>query len=175
MPSTTFIYFIQAEGGGLIKIGRAVDPENRLKLLQCGSPVVLRLCSYHLATNDMEGRLHSLFADYRRHGEWFQACPALAEMAGAIPDPELTDEPLNGAVKSTEEQASASVRLTMPLGVSDDELGEWARNRKFAPREQAHYEPLTALPDDADPDWHWDAKDAEFQTARQFRTHPLTG
>lgn len=91
----TKIYFVQPVGGGLIKIGRADDPEARLKALQVGSPVSLRLCRAEEAPVVWEARLHQAFAKYREHGEWFRAHPALARIADAIPDPEIPDEAID--------------------------------------------------------------------------------
>lgn len=65
------IYFVQPQGGGLIKIGCAKDPEARLRNLQTASPVRLVI----LATMDGdildEQRLHRRFRQLRQHGEWF--------------------------------------------------------------------------------------------------------
>jgi hypothetical protein len=69
-------YFIQAKEGGLIKIGyTSKHPEIRLRDLQIGSPQELTI----LATipGNVETSLHRLFANWRQHGEWFQACPEL--------------------------------------------------------------------------------------------------
>lgn len=90
----TFIYFIQAVDGGLIKIGRADDPRARLRELQIGSPLILRLCRSERAPQTWETRLHQAFAAYRMHGEWFRPHPLLAHVADAIPDPALEGDAL---------------------------------------------------------------------------------
>lgn len=89
----TFLYFVQAENGGPIKIGLALDPEKRLAQLQTGHPERLVLCEVVWVTRSFERRLHTLFAAYRLHGEWFRAHPVLAHIAHAEPDPALADEP----------------------------------------------------------------------------------
>jgi len=63
-------YFIQAVGGGPIKIGVSVDPESRLRGIQTGCPYRLQL----LATlpGNKEAELHSLFSGLRMNGEWFK-------------------------------------------------------------------------------------------------------
>lgn len=86
-----FVYFIQPEGGGLIKIGWAKDPDARRTLLQCGSPVKLKLCRAQPGAMEDEKSLHRIFAELREHGEWFRAHPALARVADAIPDPKIED------------------------------------------------------------------------------------
>lgn len=66
-----FVYFIQGEGGGPIKIGWAVYPRGRLSSLQASSPVRLRLLAYVPGGVAKERRLHQQFAADRLHGEWF--------------------------------------------------------------------------------------------------------
>ena len=73
------VYFIEA-ANGLIKIGRSTDPLRRLRGLQTGSPVQLRmvLVLTGLGVAD-EMALHDRFAEYRSHGEWFHPGPDLIE------------------------------------------------------------------------------------------------
>lgn len=89
-----FVYFLQPEGGGLIKIGWALDPELRRMQLQCGSPLILRLCRAHPGTRQDELALHRIFGELREHGEWFRAHPSLALVADAVPDPEIPESVL---------------------------------------------------------------------------------
>ena len=151
MTDRTFIYFIQPEGGGLIKIGRADDPERRLRELQCGSPVKLRLCGFHEATCDMENRLHFLFGEYREHGEWFRPCPQLAEIAGAIPDPTIEECPIDGTRRGT-----ADWQWKVEYLHNRDLIPP---PRHIEPFERPPQKPVTALPDDVDPSWHWRPRD----------------
>ena len=58
---------------GLYKIGRSVDPEERLKSVQTMSPVGVVLECVK-PTDDMgvlEALLHNRFHGKRKHGEWF--------------------------------------------------------------------------------------------------------
>lgn len=72
------VYFIV--GGDLVKIGVAHDPQARLATLQCGSPVRLEMHrTVPTASADaVERRLHKLFREHRRHGEWFDAAAVLS-------------------------------------------------------------------------------------------------
>jgi hypothetical protein len=71
-----FVYFI--EGAGLVKIGRSVCPNERLKFLQRGSPVQLTLLAViEEANGRREAQLHRKFASYRKHGEWFSYVPEI--------------------------------------------------------------------------------------------------
>jgi hypothetical protein len=58
---------------GLYKIGKSNDPDERLREVQLMSPVDVTIECVK-PTDDMtvvEGLLHSVFAQQRRHGEWF--------------------------------------------------------------------------------------------------------
>lgn len=71
----TVVYFIHAEGTNKIKIGITTgDPERRMKALQTGSPVPLKLIG-HIDESILgmsEMGLHKKFQSVRVHGEWFQ-------------------------------------------------------------------------------------------------------
>lgn len=79
------VYFIQAEEGGPIKIGRAADPEKRLKELQTShhSRLVIR---HVLHGNDLliEGRMHGRFLQHHIRGEWFRPHADLAGFCRAV-------------------------------------------------------------------------------------------
>ncbi len=67
------VYAIEGAGTGLIKLGRAIDPAKRLRELQVGSPVQLRLLASAPETlRRTESALHRTFASSRSHGEWFR-------------------------------------------------------------------------------------------------------
>lgn len=63
------VYFVL--GGGLVKIGRAIDVDKRFRSLECGSPVPLELARVVPGERGLECDLHRYFAAYRKHGEWF--------------------------------------------------------------------------------------------------------
>lgn len=71
----TYTYFIQAEAGGPIKIGKAHNPIHRLKSLQTGNSKKLRII--RLIKGDVEGQLHERFEHLRQLGEWFKCDPEL--------------------------------------------------------------------------------------------------
>lgn len=75
-----YVYFIQAATLGLIKIGSAWLPTDRLNTLQIGSPDVLRLLGVIRCPGEARGdekALHRKFAAHRSHGEWFRPAPEL--------------------------------------------------------------------------------------------------
>lgn len=82
VPSEGFVYFIEAERLGLVKIGWGADAARRMSQLQVGSPDRLILLGA-LLTDDpvaLEKELHETFSDQRVHGEWFKPSEALSEI-----------------------------------------------------------------------------------------------
>lgn len=74
------VYFVQAVNGGLIKIGIAQDPQQRLAAMQAGCPIQLRIIALIGDSNWFdEQRLHRLFEADRRHGEWFEPSARLLD------------------------------------------------------------------------------------------------
>ena len=65
------IYFIRAENG-LVKIGKSNNPKNRLKTLQVGSPVKLKIIKVISGGINIEKLLHNYFKCIRKNGEWFR-------------------------------------------------------------------------------------------------------
>lgn len=65
----------------IVKIGfTARRPEQRLRDLQCGSPVTLELHAFFEGGATLEQALHETFAPLRMHGEWFSAAGKLRDL-----------------------------------------------------------------------------------------------
>ncbi len=78
------LYFIQmTEAPYHFKIGRAKDPEKRLKQLQTGSPVKLKIVHVFKGLGNKEKMLHEELRRWRLEGEWFASN---RYSVGAIPD-----------------------------------------------------------------------------------------
>lgn len=78
------VYFIRADNG-LIKIGVAADPKDRLHTLSTMSPVGLSLIAVIPdAGAKGESNLHRKFAAHRSHGEWFRPAPELVDYIKGI-------------------------------------------------------------------------------------------
>lgn len=73
-----YVYFIQVQGGGPVKIGWSVDVHERLSELQTGCPLPLEI-RRTIETTDrtLEKRIHQYFKDLRIRGEWFDVDPEL--------------------------------------------------------------------------------------------------
>jgi len=67
-----FVYFIQAENSGKIKIGHTDDVPKRMYTLQCTSPDKLKLLGKLSTKVATEKGLHKQFNDFRYIGEWFE-------------------------------------------------------------------------------------------------------
>lgn len=78
-----FIYFIQGESGGLVKIGWATKPEVRMAHMQAHCPVTLRLLHFEPGNGKQERELHAKFAEFRKHGEWFEEAQAILDHIAA--------------------------------------------------------------------------------------------
>lgn len=72
-PEFRYVYFIEAEGLDLVKIGLADDPRKRLAMLQVGSPVRLILRGVQCVDDaaGWEAEKHKRYRHLRTHGEWF--------------------------------------------------------------------------------------------------------
>jgi hypothetical protein len=70
--SKGWVYFVQAEGGGPVKIGYTEgEPEKRVTALQTASPVRLHLVTYTVGDRAKEREIHNMFSRNRLNGEWF--------------------------------------------------------------------------------------------------------
>ncbi|MFI6448490.1 GIY-YIG nuclease family protein [Kitasatospora sp. NPDC050543] len=68
---TEYVYLISSPHARPVKIGRSANPKVRLSNLQACSPVELRLLATFPGGPRLEKHLHQRFADFRKHGEWF--------------------------------------------------------------------------------------------------------
>lgn len=67
-----FIYVIQGELGGPIKIGYSQDVAQRVKELQTGYPDDLKVLHMFPGNMDIEAKIHQDLKKYRMRGEWFK-------------------------------------------------------------------------------------------------------
>jgi hypothetical protein len=77
-----YLYFIQSDKSGMIKIGRSKHPEKRLRQLQTGNSHKLKLIIALEGQGWREPDLHSHLKDWRirSNGEWFHY-----DCVGSIP------------------------------------------------------------------------------------------
>lgn len=75
------LYVIQSDNTGMIKIGRSINPEKRLKQLQTGNPNRLKLIASFKGLGWREKLLHERLKNWSAEGEWFSY-----ECVGDIPN-----------------------------------------------------------------------------------------
>lgn len=80
-----YIYFIQKQKGGPVKIGSAVNPAQRLAAIQGMNPDPLRLLGIAAGGIGAERRVHESFAESRLHGEWFEPTERLLTLIEKLP------------------------------------------------------------------------------------------
>ena len=128
------VYLIQS--GSLLKIGTATDPKRRLAALRIGNPHGIRLVGYRsvprLLAEQIERRLHKMFAAHRRIGEWF-------EIDKRTVIPELNRLMLDARMAVNAWAAAGYFEmLGQPLPrLVNDRIVEMARRRATAPAPQA--------------------------------------
>lgn len=66
-----FIYFVKDHLSGLVKVGRAKNPQSRFTAMMTANPRIT-LLFYYEATEREEKRLHSKFDHLREYREWFR-------------------------------------------------------------------------------------------------------
>jgi len=74
-----YVYFIQGQCGGAIKIGYSLTPSSRLKTLQTGYPDTLKMLLVIPGDESIEHALHRQFEGARLKGEWFRPDELLIE------------------------------------------------------------------------------------------------
>ena len=86
---TTFAYVIACDCGDgryKVKVGIASDPRARLRNLKTASPFPLQLVTFFALPNrfmakEIEGAFHTVMAEHRLAGEWFDIAPHKAVLA----------------------------------------------------------------------------------------------
>lgn len=76
-----FVYFVQAEALGLIKVGAAACAATRFRSMHTDSPDKLSLLGVIRCdeARELESRLHATFRKDRSHREWFRPSERLLQ------------------------------------------------------------------------------------------------
>jgi hypothetical protein len=127
-PRKGYVYFIAPEAlfhrapdseGRIAKIGfTTASPFERLKALQTGSPLILKVWAYVRGTEQLEAALHLAFDGYRSHGEWFHVEGPLADLLYAF-----AQEPNTGRLID-EEELEGAIHDNVFTGMFDGQEGE---------------------------------------------------
>lgn len=73
------VYFLLASDVNRVKIGTAVNPEDRVFAIRKMCPVPVKLLGWVFGGRQEELEWHDNFAHLRRYGEWFEYTPELAK------------------------------------------------------------------------------------------------
>ena len=84
-----FIYFIQSNRSGYIKIGFTKDVRARFMSLQRNNPEELILLGVMEGSPSREKRLHEDFTAHKIRGEWYRDCPEIHHYIGKNVDEDL--------------------------------------------------------------------------------------
>ena len=96
MKPDGLVYFIASVHGDdvRVKIGYTKgDPNQRLRNLQCGSPMPLGIYTAFPGNRETEKRFHETFAPLRLHGEWFAMKGKLRDFMICLHDDAMTRQP----------------------------------------------------------------------------------
>lgn len=106
LETTCRIYFVEAVGFDLIKIGYARDIRERMRKLRPGCPAPLKLLGTEPGGAAEERAYHVLFIKHQVYGEWFRRCPEIdfvvARLDAGFPSaasPRLADPAMTAARK----------------------------------------------------------------------------
>jgi hypothetical protein len=91
MPSVAYIYFVQQDGGGPIKIRLAKDVLKRLDGLLNASSCELSLLAVMPGDAAVERQMHQRFAKHHIRGEWFRPHPEIVGFIDGVPKTLLRD------------------------------------------------------------------------------------
>lgn len=146
------VYFVQAAGGGPIKIGHAANVAARVDRLQTGSPAPLRILAIIFGAGAAtETALHQRFAHLRSHGEWFHPTVELTDFIATL---KVEDEGLLAGDPRALDQVWAldsEWRVRARHATRADVL-RWLSNRRVASAmerdKQAAAKLLEFMPDD---------------------------
>ncbi len=82
------IYFVQAGVNGCIKIGFAIDPEERLRKLQTAHDEELVLLKAISGDRGRETEIHQILAAHRKRREWFYPTADVFGLMNKVREPE---------------------------------------------------------------------------------------
>jgi mRNA-degrading endonuclease YafQ of YafQ-DinJ toxin-antitoxin module len=75
-----YVYFLQSEIGGPIKIGTAINAKKRLKEIQAVNPYKIEIVALIRGSYKEEKKFHKSFKEHRLHGEWFEPVESLNKL-----------------------------------------------------------------------------------------------
>jgi hypothetical protein len=115
------VYFISCRKTGMVKIGCAYDPFDRLKSLQTGSPTKLKIEALLKGSTKRERELHKLLKKHRVRGEWFRLCPEIEAIIKEANTPtrvkSLSSKGKSLDLETMNEETSAKPNFARPVRI----------------------------------------------------------
>lgn len=135
---TSYIYFIQAQGDGPIKIGVTGDnPRKRMVKIQSDCPWPVKLLGAIEGTVSQEKQIHLVLARYKTQGEWFeptanvlaavQTAIECGRAAGFDDPPVELDESAHPLRKWREDRGLSQAECGKRIGVDHVCVSRWER------------------------------------------------
>ena len=120
---------------GLVKVGVAADPRQRLRNLQIGSPVPLELAAQYAMSDRpsaeaVEAALQERFLDRRERGTWFRATPI--EVRRAITERSIINlyRPAEAGQRAVAREAAAAAKAEAASALAAASAAERRRLRR---------------------------------------------
>ncbi len=112
----TQVYFVEAVGLDVVKIGFARDIGERLRKIAVGCPAPLRLLGTMPGGPAKERDLHVALHASHVHGEWFRRGPDLEKILESVePPPDLPKRPLRRSRRLIEENQETAAQVAARL------------------------------------------------------------
>jgi len=122
---TGFVYAI--ERGNLVKIGWSHKPLDRLVQIRAKYTEQCHLLGVRAAPSaSYERAYHTIFSEWRDHGEWFRKEGDVLDFIGRL-QPLPSGSAPSDALTMAKEFAGGSVKLARLLKVTSQAIGQWRR------------------------------------------------
>jgi hypothetical protein len=131
------VYLIRCGDSGMVKIGFALNPEQRLRELQTGHWETLSLIRVIEGDIGAESWMHGRFSEFRVRGEWFRLTEEMLTIEIKRPEPEPPPDDLTGEFVADWQAATAYY-----VGASATERRELIE--RFAEFIRTHSKPTAA-------------------------------
>ena len=110
------VYFIEAVGLGVVKIGFARDIGERLRKIAVGCPAPLRLLGTIRGGPSTERHLHVALSAVHVHGEWFRRGPEIDKVLAQIDPPEApAPRPVKRGIRLLRENRETAAEIAARL------------------------------------------------------------
>lgn len=135
------VYFVTCREANAVKIGSSLEPHGRLREIQLGCPIKLKLEAMLPGSHAEEHALHARFADDRIHGEWFRLTEMIEAIIAANPPSEAPARvPLPGRSTAAERRAARARAERAAAQLAAEREREHAREmRRLETRGDIHF------------------------------------